>query len=78
MDVIELSEYYKKYVTVDAAFMIPRTVVLENIPNSDSEYVFFNGLLIKDDCYTIIEKILTFDSGLAIKIGDQIDIRYTV
>lgn len=68
----------KTYTTVDTDFLTPRTITLDGPPLMNSEFVFFNGLLIDDTCYTINTNELVFDSGIPLKIGDFIDIRYLI
>tara|TARA_R110000868_G_C10972634_1_gene770630 strand:+ start:15281 stop:15559 length:279 start_codon:yes stop_codon:yes gene_type:complete len=70
------STHYKKYTTADTGFLMNRKVTLDAEPKTDSELVFFNGLIIKDDCYSINSNELTFDGLLDIRLGDFIDIRY--
>jgi len=76
LDMVGGSTYLKKYVAVDSGFLSPRTVTLDTNPLPDSELVFFNGLIIKDDCYSISNSELIFDALLDIRVGDEIDIRY--
>ena len=71
-----LFTFFKNYLTVDLAFLGPRKVTLVAVPLTDSEIVFYNGLSIKEDCYTLLNNELTFDSLLDIRVGDEIDIRY--
>ena len=68
----------KSKTVVNNAFLSPRKVTLSANPILNSDYVFFNGLLITDDCYTILNDELTFVVGLDIRVGDLIDIRYAV
>lgn len=68
--------FHKEYVTVNSGFLTTRAVPLTTGILTDSEIVHVNGLIIKDDCYTIALDILTFVGGLNIAVGDELDIRY--
>jgi hypothetical protein len=76
IDINQLVVFQKAYVIVDSGFLSTREVTLTTgfITNSDNIYV--NGLLLKDDNYTIASDTLTFNAGLEIEVGDNLDIRY--
>lgn len=75
---INITTSNKTYKTVDNAFLTPRTVALSGTPKTDSEFVFLNGLLISDSCYTIVGDDVIFDAGLPFVVGDFLDIRYLI
>ena len=68
--------FYKFYVTIDSSFLLTREVSLNVGLLTDSERVYVNGLIIKDDCYVISSNILTLIPSLDIAVGDDLDIRY--
>ena len=68
--------FSKLYKTVDAAFLLNKELTLAVDPLTDSEFVFLNGLVLRDDCYNISGNTLTFDPTLPFKIGHEIDVRY--
>lgn len=68
--------YYKTRKVVDAGFLLNNEIELDVAPITDSEFVFLNGLILMDDCYTLVGATLTFESGLPFKLGHQLDIRY--
>lgn len=70
--------WQKTPVTVDNVFLINRTVNLQGIPLTNTDFVYINGLLIKDDCYNISGSQLIFDGSLGLKSGMFIDIRYAI
>jgi hypothetical protein len=69
-------DFYKKNIVVGSAFLSNRDIVLQGAPITDSEKVYVNGLLIDDSNYTINSNILTINSGLNIKLGYKIDVRF--
>lgn len=71
-------DWQKTYVIADSIFVINRTVNLQGIPLNNTDFVHINGLLIKDDCYTISGSQLIFDAALPLKVGMFIDIRYSI
>ena len=70
--------WQKTPVTVDNIFIINRTVNLQGAPLQNTDFVFVNGMLIKDDCYSISGTQLIFDPGLNLKVGYFLDIRYAI
>ena len=70
------SSFYKVYKTVDATLINNREIELGLTPLNNSELFFINGLILKDDNYTISSTKLIINSSLDIRIGDTIDIRF--
>lgn len=69
--------YFEKvYKTVDLALIGLRIIDLGRIPIDNSEMFFYNGMLLKDDCYSITGTNLVIDSGLDIRVGAEIDVRF--
>lgn len=68
--------FYKNDIVVDAPFIISREITLSQVPDLDSERIFLNGLILADNCYTILGNILTLDGALDIEVGDDIFVRY--
>lgn len=71
-------DWQKTPVIVDNVFIINRTVNLQGSPLSNTDFVFINGMLIKDDCYSISGTQLIFEPALTLKVGYNIDIRYAI
>lgn len=76
LDLVESLDFKKIYKDVDLALISSREIDLGVEPIDDSEMFFINGLILKDDCYTISSTILTIDADLDIRVGDAIDIRF--
>jgi hypothetical protein len=76
LDVVNKIFFKKKYITVDASFLTTRTITLDGTPITDSERLFVNGLLLDDNCYTIVGANVILDAGLNIAVNDFIDVRY--
>lgn len=63
-------------VTLTTALVSSRAIPLSRNPKQETEKVYLNGLLLKNDCYNIAGTVLNLDSGLDIKVGDELLIRY--
>lgn len=70
-------DFYKTYKIVDASFMLNKELTLDISPIVNSEFVFVNGLILLDDCYSITGTTLTFEPTLPFKLGHKIDVRYS-
>ena len=70
--------FYKYYAVVDSTLLTTRQIDLGFVPIQDSELFFLNGLILKDDNYSVSSTILTIDSFLDIELGDEIDIRFAI
>ena len=68
--------FYKTDKVVDSAFLIDKKLTLATVPLLDSEFAFLNGLLLPDDCYTIVGDEITFSPSLPFKVGHNINLRY--
>lgn len=68
--------FHKNDFVVDAPFILSKVVTLGFTPVEDSEGVYLNGLLLSDSCYTLAGVTLTLDSGMDLRVGDEIFIRY--
>jgi len=69
-------DFYKHNKIVDSSFLISKTITLSTTPLLDSEFAFLNGLLLPDDCYTVLGAVITFEPTLPFKVGHIINIRY--
>jgi len=67
---------YKNDTEVDAPLVLSREITLTKAPETDTEGVYLNGLLLTDDCYSLSGNILTIDVSLPIEVGDLILVRY--
>lgn len=61
---------------VDSAFLVNKELILDFTPLLNSDLVFLNGLLLTNDCYTIVDKTITFLPTLPFKVGHEINIQY--
>jgi hypothetical protein len=68
--------FYKDRTILGAGFFTTRDITLPQAPVTDSERVYVNGLLLDDSNYTIAGSVISFDNGLNLEVGDEIDIRF--
>jgi len=68
--------FYKDDFVTDAPYLVGRVTTLSQVPITDSERIYVNGLLLADDCYTVVGDQLTLDGGLDLQVGDDIFVRY--
>lgn len=71
------NNFYKTYKVVDSAFLLNKEIILTVTPSLNSEFVFVNGIILRDDCYSITGATLTFELTLPFKLGHIIDVRYS-
>ena len=67
---------YNDDIVVDAGFLTTRQITLQKIPVSETLKVSLNGLLLKNDCYSLSSNILTIDPSLDVQVGDDLLVRY--
>lgn len=71
--------YTKEYLTV-ASPISDHTILLSNIPASNSVNISFNGLVLRESIthdYTISGSTITINAAIVLTIGDEIQITYT-
>lgn len=67
---------YNNDIIVDAPFILNKEITLQKIPRVETERVFLNGLLLKDDCYSLLENVITINAAIELIVGDDILVRY--
>lgn len=69
--------HYTREVEVDATLLNTRTIVLQGVPITGTEIVYYNGMPISSNFYELDKNIITIDQSFSIYLGDTFIIRFS-